>query len=43
MAGEWQVPLITTGRHGHLNSDSALGTWPLGQNLLTAFKAGLGA
>jgi predicted alpha/beta hydrolase family esterase len=42
MAGEWQVPLITTGKDGHLNSDSNLGPWPLGQNLLTAFKAGLG-
>jgi predicted alpha/beta hydrolase family esterase len=42
MAGEWQIPLITTGRQGHINSDSNLGPWPLGQDLLTAFKAGLG-
>ena len=43
MAAEWQVPLITTGKQGHLNADSNLGPWPVGQNLLTAFKAGLGA
>jgi len=42
MAAEWQISLITTGRQGHLNSDSNLGTWPQGQNLLTAFEAGLG-
>jgi predicted alpha/beta hydrolase family esterase len=43
MAGEWQIPLITIGRQGHINSDSDLGPWPLGQNLLTAFEAGLGS
>ena len=43
MAGEWQVPLITIGRQGHINSDSDLGLWPVGQGLLTAFKAGLGS
>jgi predicted alpha/beta hydrolase family esterase len=41
MTAEWQIPLITTGRDGHLNSDSDLGDWPDGQNLLTAFRAGL--
>ena len=37
LATAWAVPLITTGRHGHLNSDSDLGLWPVGQQLLTSF------
>ncbi|MGW6282588.1 RBBP9/YdeN family alpha/beta hydrolase [Kribbella sp. NPDC055071] len=42
MAAEWRTPLITTGLQGHINSDSNLGAWHLGQSLLTAFTAGLG-
>ncbi|MEU4290992.1 alpha/beta hydrolase [Kribbella sp. NPDC026596] len=38
----WDVPLISAGRQGHLNSDSDLGLWPAGQDLLTSFLAGLG-
>jgi predicted alpha/beta hydrolase family esterase len=37
LATAWAVPLITTGRQGHLNSDSDLGEWPVGQQLLTSF------
>ena len=37
LATAWAVPLITTGRHGHLNSDSDLGEWPVGRQLLTTF------
>ncbi|MGW1343790.1 RBBP9/YdeN family alpha/beta hydrolase [Kribbella sp. NPDC002412] len=43
LATAWGVPLIVTGSHGHLNSDSNLGSWPQGQQLLTSFLAGLGA
>ncbi|MEV0802780.1 alpha/beta hydrolase [Kribbella sp. NPDC050281] len=42
LAVNWTVPLVTTGRQGHINSDSDLGLWPLGQRLLTTFVAGLG-
>jgi predicted alpha/beta hydrolase family esterase len=42
LAAGWEVPLITTGSHGHLNSDSDLGLWPHGQQLVTSFLAGLG-
>lgn len=42
LAAGWAVPLITAGELGHVNSDSNLGLWPQGQNLLTAFLAGLG-
>ena len=41
LATDWDIPLITTGCHGHLNSDSNLGRWPQGQHLLTSFLAGL--
>jgi predicted alpha/beta hydrolase family esterase len=41
LATGWAVPLVTTGRQGHINSDSDLGLWPLGQGLLTSFLAGL--
>lgn len=40
LAAGWDVPLITTGDDGHLNSDSNLGLWPQGQQLLTSFLAG---
>jgi predicted alpha/beta hydrolase family esterase len=42
LGAAWDVPLISTGSHGHLNSDSNLGLWPDGQRLLTSFLAGLG-
>lgn len=42
LATAWEVPLIVTGSHGHLNSDSNLGLWPQGQQLLISFLAGLG-
>lgn len=43
LATAWQIPLITTGPQGHLNSDTNLGLWPHGQQLLTTFLAGLGS
>ena len=43
LAAGWAVPLITTGRQGHINSDSGLGLWPAGQDLFTSFLAGLGS
>jgi predicted alpha/beta hydrolase family esterase len=41
-ADDWQLPLVSTGPLGHINSDSNLADWPLGQRLLTTFTAGLG-
>ncbi|GAB3936206.1 alpha/beta hydrolase [Kribbella albertanoniae] len=41
IAGEWQIPLVSAGAQGHINSDSKLEDWPLGQRLLTSFVAGL--
>lgn len=41
LAAGWEVPLITTGNDGHLNSDSNLGHWPRGQELFTSYLAGL--
>ena len=38
----WQVPRVSIGRRGHINSASGLGSWREGRNLLTAFAAGLG-
>jgi len=38
----WELPRISLGNHGHLNSTSGLGSWETGRNLLTAFIAGLG-
>lgn len=38
----WQLPRISLGNHGHLNSASGLGSWETGWHLLTAFIAGLG-
>jgi uncharacterized protein len=40
-AAAWQIPRISVGRRGHLNSASGLGSWSEGRNLLTAFTAGL--
>ena len=41
LAAEWDVPVIAIGALGHVNSDSGLGDWPAGRDLLTAFTAGL--
>lgn len=37
----WGIPLISVGDRGHLNSDSGLGSWAEGRNLLAAFVAGI--
>ncbi|MGW7682767.1 RBBP9/YdeN family alpha/beta hydrolase [Kribbella sp. NPDC054772] len=37
----WAAPLITLDGLGHINSDSNLGLWTSGRQLLTAFLAGL--
>lgn len=37
----WDLPRISMGKQGHLNSSSGLGSWEAGWNLLTAFTAGL--
>lgn len=42
IAGGWDAGWLSVGRLGHINSDSDLGTWPLGWDLFTAFSAGLG-
>ncbi|MFC9692419.1 RBBP9/YdeN family alpha/beta hydrolase [Kribbella sp. NPDC056951] len=42
IAGDWQIPLVATGELGHINSESKLEDWVLGQRLLTSFVAGLG-
>jgi predicted alpha/beta hydrolase family esterase len=42
IADDWQIPLVTTGELGHINSESKLADWVLGQRLLTSFVAGLG-
>jgi len=42
LCNSWQLPRISLGNHGHLNSGSGLGSWETGWNLLTAFVAGLG-
>ena len=34
LATGWDVPLISAGHHGHINSGSDLGLWPTGQGLL---------
>jgi predicted alpha/beta hydrolase family esterase len=38
-----QLPLVSAGRVGHLNSASRLGDWSFGRALLTAFTAGMPA
>ena len=40
-ADSWDIPRISIGRRGHVNSASGLGPWIEGRNLLTAFTAGL--
>jgi predicted alpha/beta hydrolase family esterase len=41
MSRGWQVPHVSVGAAGHLNTASDLGDWNTGRNLLTAFLAGL--
>ena len=41
MSRGWQVPHVSVGAAGHLNSASGLGDWDTGRNLLTAFVAGM--
>ncbi len=43
LADEWGTTLIPVGPKGHLNSDSGLGAWPEGRNLLASFLAGVGS
>ena len=43
MAAAWGAPRIDVGALGHINSDSGLGRWDQGFDLLTAFVAGLGS
>ncbi|WP_350277382.1 alpha/beta hydrolase [Kribbella sp. HUAS MG21] len=40
LADAWQASLITLDHLGHINSDSDLGPWTTGRQLLTAFLAG---
>jgi uncharacterized protein len=40
IAHDWQIPQISAGAAGHLNSASSLGAWGFGEALLTAFTAG---
>jgi len=42
IARGWDAGWLSVGRLGHINSDSDLGTWPLGWDLFTAFSTGLG-
>ncbi|MFD4505917.1 RBBP9/YdeN family alpha/beta hydrolase [Streptomyces sp. NPDC058457] len=34
LAADWRAPWRSVGAHGHLNSASGLGDWPVGQELL---------
>jgi predicted alpha/beta hydrolase family esterase len=43
LASAWDVPLISAGARGHLNTASGIGDWQAGRDLLTAFTAGLRA
>ena len=43
LAQGWELPLISVGPLGHINSASGLGRWEDGRALLTAFTAGLTA
>jgi predicted alpha/beta hydrolase family esterase len=40
LAHDWEIPRISAGRGGHLNSASGVGAWTFGAALLTAFVAG---
>lgn len=39
LAAGWGARFVDAGAHGHLNSESALGTWPFGVALLNALRA----
>lgn len=41
-AQAWGAGFVDVGDRGHINSESALGPWPEGRNLLCAFLAGAG-
>jgi uncharacterized protein len=41
LAKAWGAGFVAVGAHGHINSASGLGDWPIGAMLLEAFKAGL--
>jgi uncharacterized protein len=41
MGKAWEAPLIALDHLGHINSDTDLGPWTTGRQLLTAFLAGL--
>ncbi len=43
LARSWDIPLVSVGAQGHLNSASGIGDWTAGRDLLTAFTAGLRA
>ena len=42
-AGQWGSALHIAGPLGHINSDSGLGDWPAGMELLMAFERGIQA
>jgi uncharacterized protein len=42
LAAAWGAARVDVGALGHINSDSGLGRWEQGLDLLTAFVAGLG-
>ncbi|NUR29892.1 MAG: alpha/beta hydrolase [Catenulispora sp.] len=42
MVEAWHAGHVGIGSAGHINAASGLGTWPVGQSLLTAFVTGLG-
>lgn len=41
LAMSWGLPQVSVGAQGHVNSESGLGAWDVGRNLLTAFMAGM--
>ncbi len=40
MATRWGASFLNIGAQGHINADSCLGVWPVGQNILERLKAG---
>ncbi len=41
LADQWGARFVDAGEQGHLNADSALGTWPAGRALLRELEQGL--
>jgi len=41
MSRRWQVPYLSVGAAGDLNSASGRGDWDTGRNLFTAFVTGM--